>query len=238
MKLFPPDRLSSRFFKHQSGVSLVEILLASCVIAVLLGLLLPVISRMRQATEGPKSIVNLRSAHQGFMTIAAENNGLMYRVPHGSVWWFAVNTQGKYVGNPQLAAVMGGRGAMLPDGNLTHPASVRAADGYKIPGHPTRYLSYGLNGGIMSQDRGESLPPIDRYLAGVSAPSRIILMAETRGGAGYALSHTMPADRFSAHHAGRFNAVFLDGHVEQLDRKVFENDLSLMKSYLNPALHQ
>lgn len=82
-----------------SAFTLVELLVVIGIIAVLVGILLPVMQRARQSANAVKCMANLRSTVQGIQMYAALNSGSL---PWGFAWRNAqVNTRGILTGAPR-----------------------------------------------------------------------------------------------------------------------------------------
>src|SRR5688572_11818245 len=79
------DRSMIRGERRTGGFTLVELLVVIGIIAVLIGLLLPALSRAREQGRTAKCLSNLRSIGQAMNIYSTENKGFI--VP-GSVQWY------------------------------------------------------------------------------------------------------------------------------------------------------
>src|SRR5262245_39547683 len=68
---------------RRAAFTLVELLVVIGIIAILIGILLPVLSRVNQQARDLQCTANIRTCLQLFMTYAAENKGSL---PYG--WYF------------------------------------------------------------------------------------------------------------------------------------------------------
>ncbi|MCS7033152.1 MAG: hypothetical protein NZ561_04050 [Phycisphaerae bacterium] len=85
------------------GWSLIEALVVIAIIAILLGILIPAVSRMRAHSQRTQCAANLFQLGKGFMAYAAEFNGYVLRVSYdyylpGPVWIGAIP---RYLGAPR-----------------------------------------------------------------------------------------------------------------------------------------
>ncbi|HQY89778.1 MAG TPA: type II secretion system protein [Tepidisphaeraceae bacterium] len=65
--------------RHRRALSLIEILVVIGIVALLIGILVPVLIRAREHSKQSQCATNLHAIHQAFSAYAAENNGFIPR---------------------------------------------------------------------------------------------------------------------------------------------------------------
>jgi len=183
---------SPRSRRLHGGFTLVEILVAVAIIAILAALLIPVASTMQKKAAAAQCVSNLRQAFNYFLEDTQQSEE-MPMAWNGSSGW--VND--KY-------------NALKAEKN----------NGYKVFGCPAQRKAlrlaadartYSMNGHLVNA--GWNNPPPGR-IPKYRDPSKIAVLTDggLRDGAyNVSVSITFPPERI---HNGRANIAFLDGHVE------------------------
>lgn len=197
-------------FRARFAFSLVELLVVMGVIAALIAMLLPALSRSRIQARSVACQSNLRQWANSVLSYASENNCALPRRGQGvqtvtvinrpADWFNALPTffrQDRYV--DRLAV---GRAPRGDDGSVwSCPEFVEA-----IP-HAHQF-AYAMN---MKLSTWNNLLPdkINR----VGPTSALVFMADAPGPYASVLPHALGEYNPAARHKGRVNLAFLDGHV-------------------------
>ena len=146
-----PHHFNRAPVQHRPGFSLLELLVVISIIALLVGLLLPALSKMRQsgrAAECTNNVRNLEIAHAMYMN---ENRGFLVDVGmgHGGssaneerLWW--INALERYYGSKLTLR--------SPVDDSPHWSKEDGGDGVPVPGGGGRFrvTSYGVNNYLSS----------------------------------------------------------------------------------------
>ena len=191
------------------GFTLVELLVVISILAVLMGILLPVLSRTRAAARSAICMNKLRQWGLALHCYMDENEGSIPRRGQGiqpthkidrAQDWF--NCLAPYAGEkPYKELVSDGlRPEPGDDSIFVCPKALRDTKPY--------FFSYAMNMYLSPWLRPEA-----HRLSEIPRPDRLVFMADAPG----SYSSTVPTKEdysVSARHEGRANLVFLDGRVE------------------------
>jgi prepilin-type N-terminal cleavage/methylation domain-containing protein len=83
---FPPQTASDRLLVRRTGFSLVELLVAIAIIAVLIGILLPVLNRVRESSRRTVCLANLRTIGQCIVMYANDSRDRLPNNNPPGVW--------------------------------------------------------------------------------------------------------------------------------------------------------
>ena len=208
--------------------TLTELLVVMAIIGIVAAVLVPVLRGAQKKSQESKCASNIRQLGMALLQSSADNAGMMFYLPNGSAWW------------EKLKPALGKENVTPPGGCLICPTSWQLKAGKSLPGG--KYLSYGLNGEVLTDVTysGSATPTsiVPKYLPAISGQSKLILAAEGLGPTAYTIWLTKSRPAFPDYHNGKFHAVFLDGHVESLDRKVMDADQATRKKYLDPNFYR
>jgi prepilin-type N-terminal cleavage/methylation domain-containing protein/prepilin-type processing-associated H-X9-DG protein len=194
---------------YRLGFTLVELLVVISILAVLMGILLPVLARTRAAARSAMCKSNLRQWGMALHCYMSEHDGTIPRRGQGiqpthkierSADWF--NCLAPYAGEePYKELVAAGRRLRPGDDSVfVCPEAHRDAEPY--------FFSYAMNMYLSPWIRPES-----HKLSEIPRPQRLVFMADAPG----PYSSTVPSNKdysVSPRHEGKANLVFLDGRVE------------------------
>ena len=186
-----------------SGFSLVELLVALAVVAVLAALAFPALQRAAEKTRTSRDAGNLRQIGAGLLMFAVENGG---RLPEAGavIPWGTTGENGLPPWTEQIAPYLGGKREVFisPLGHLD-----KSEPGYFLGSHPAQ-ASFGVFGPVFLL-RMES--PSQTLLAGTIG-SREMFPRGDWDPDDYAQSPAFDESRRSRL-APAINIVFADGHV-------------------------
>jgi len=198
--------------RRSTAFTLVELLVAIGVIAVLAGLLLPVVRFGRSIAQSTKCAHNLQQFGQAVTLYIGDSRGLIPRrgqgvqklavIDRGDDWF---NCLLPYVDLPPYSTLIA-QGKRPVEGEK----SVLICPVARDPGW-TYFLPYGMNMYLSPWIR-----PSNHNFDEIQAPSTLVFMADAPG----PYSATVPSRKeysVTARHSGKANLVFLDGHVASFE---------------------
>jgi len=248
-------------WRTTAAFTLVELLVVIGIIALLVSILLPSLSKARQAALGVNCLSNLRQCYTGFVLYSSDNRGAL--VPNGGVFvyrasytyrswdyyvskYMGVKTTpyGPFAGYPMITdTVVPSASAQV----MACPAQLDHVEGKAYIGEAFGYGGWirdpwywGTNGYVWKLKGGNlSWTAFPSYWP--RSASRMILLTDSiRGdfsvsGLGYkqfwAASADYPILGIHARHSKRCNTLFLDGHSEPLTKR----ELTAVDSASNTA---
>ena len=185
------------------GISLVEILTAMAIVAVLTAVLTPAINRMRDKSYAAKCQGNLREIGNAFALYRAENNNEIpkaYDATTTQYWFHKLQAAG-----------------VLTDARvLACPASTNRTTMWGIT--PPTPVNYGMLDSIIWYPTSHRSQEEPKLWMRVGQLSNWPVVMDADKMVVYSLDNpttTAAADsRFAARHGGRANVLMADGHVE------------------------
>jgi prepilin-type N-terminal cleavage/methylation domain-containing protein/prepilin-type processing-associated H-X9-DG protein len=217
---------------HQScGFTLIELLIVIAIIAVLVAIFIPTMSRMRENARRSICAGNLKTLAAGVLGWATENNGCL---PYSS---YTGPGHSGFAQLPWFRAAADSLGIRWTDDDWKNWSSNKMqyalpslfycpSEKKPLPGSPpyTPYdVSYGINGLLVGSYNDSASPPsiaTARRLSAVPDHARVILLAdgareEEDGTHSWNISNANPKQAFARlRHTGRgVNIAWLDAHV-------------------------
>jgi prepilin-type N-terminal cleavage/methylation domain-containing protein/prepilin-type processing-associated H-X9-DG protein len=210
------------------GFTLIELLVAIAIIASLVGILLPSLSRARELAQRAACAANLRNLGLAVNFYANENDEWLpssepkSREPISPLHWFMNAQLLRYV-SASLDYDDDGNliGPMGEQSSLICPSHENAMQSRPTAGEPSvdrpYGLSYGMNGTFGLGGRPDQT--VYRRLLEFETPSNVCSLSDawcTSCGPGVILFHACVKDNLVYRHMETANVVFLDSHVESL----------------------
>lgn len=235
--------MASRRRRHHPGFTLIELLVAIAVIALLIGLLLPVLSRSRDAAVDLKCTAHLQKMMQGWEVLMFERRGNIPNTVNVTDTAFVsgvgvVAAPNRPRWDPELQAVLD-TPAILdlgPTGSVRNAATIcpEIEQRFSGPLHSTPFFGYSVNGRLRSNNTGSLIfgdnENTDWY--SLHRPAQypwftdpFIQQGSTSAFAlGDTFGVTPPNDwRMGFYHSQDTNrTAFADGHVEPITREVLQ----------------
>ena len=195
--------------RRYTGFTLIELLAVIGIVAVLAGLLLPVLTRAKEKSKAAQCLGNLRQWNLALAMYMHDNNDAIPRRGQGiqplhdidrPEDWF--NALPPLMGLPAYQT-------LATDGTIPEPGD---ASVYVCPTAQATtndyFLSYAMNFYL-----SPTLRPTPHRLSEIPHPSSLVFMAD--GGCAY--SSTVPSSKpysVQPRHSRRANVTFLDGHTQ------------------------
>ncbi|MFH1745446.1 MAG: type II secretion system protein [Planctomycetota bacterium] len=209
MRWQPEDRQT----RPRRGFTLVELLVAVAVIAILLGILLPSLGAARRAAKQMRCAVNLREIGHAVAIYTDTHNGWLptaeaahHGDPGPANWWE----------NQDLLFTLGLEPLPRDRSVLVCPADPRP-DSYINGSSKPCWSSFAANASCFGMRRGGSKR--GRCYSQVAQPAEALAFCDAQFSEGEALvvgHQGCVVHAFAYRHQGCAEAVFLDGHVEPI----------------------
>ncbi len=205
------------------GFTLIELLVVISVIALLAGLVAPMLIGAVEMARQAVCAAGMRNLAAGVRMYAVEHNGLlpiaepMSRALPDRRHWFMNDSLLKHM-NVAVRNDDEGQplGPPMTGGALICPS--HQTPGQWRDGTPQTYaLSYGMNGTLGRGGRPDHLQR--RRIDEFTSESAVMVFVDFRGrrsAPGIVLYHGCPRSNFDFRHPGGANAAFLDGHVNSI----------------------
>lgn len=208
----------------QKQFTLIELLVVIAIIAVLASMLLPALSKARQAAHKTQCVSNTKQLGVGMFLYAEANEFCSppYRIlnpPGSDLYWF--NESPTYGMVAEYLNLNSGSGAYVPafggcyktKYNVPYKSALicpsRGVPGQVTTAH-TKFYGYGLNSWLGSSAKG-----VGYSLDKIKAPARTCQVAECSTGIAnyrpFGASYPM-----SFPHDNQSNVLFIDGHVQSM----------------------
>ncbi len=210
---------------NKSGFTLIELLVVIAIIAILAAMLLPALSRAREAARSVVCINNLKQLALSWQMYVNDHAGAL--PPHDTNVWDMTGGDRRawpillrsYIGDPRIADRQFSR-ATKP-GVLFCPSFGRTRPFY---GDMVPYVHYGMNMRGIGGVETTNFPGL-RKEGQIVSPSQTLLFVDTQNsfwenlGIPFAYS-----GNFAPRHSGRANVAFADGHVKSLSEEELTGD--------------
>ena len=220
------QRPSCHDWRQLAGFTLIELLVVVAIIALLVSILVPSLSRAREQAKSAVCKSNFKQIFLGVMYYVEDNGGVFpWSVsgppdPPGVNWANAGYTITPYLGREGMSRQQWGTGYHV----LQCPSST--ASHIQNDGTETNHCDYVANCWVMAFRYGVGAEPPNRTyrrMGDISSPASIILMADgveddrvsdyfTRRPSIWP-EHTWE-NKIGDRHSGGTNILFVDGHVE------------------------
>lgn len=191
-------------FRPRAAVTLVEMLLAVCVVGILAALLFPVIGRARESAKGVQCIGRLKQLMVAAEAYRADNNRYLQSYGGDKAWWDNLMVGGYVKSAKEITCPAGGY--------------MDTYDPNQGSGTRRNYGGYGYTSLYLWPDAARTDAVKNFFTARLLQRSMWPLIADGDYLAIYDLENPVagagPGNRFAARHGGSANVLMADGHIE------------------------
>lgn len=228
-----------------SGFSLIELIVVVGIIALLAGMVIPTIGRVRENGKSTECVNNLRQIGQGFALYVDEHRGIFpgdgtaggvgteADIAQADAWYNVIPPYLQMDSYKTLSE----RGRVPCPGSgkslficPNSPKETALAMQYQAGEHSSFYCSYAMNYWVNVSERG--IPTLTKRLrmTQIQAPSVFVILTESPDGL---LAKVHPAtmrhedpSMTAFRHREKVNALFADWHVESIPAKrIWKSDM-------------